>query len=180
MTAADKPQLVPVGRIGAVHGVRGWVKIQSFTQPPEQIFAYQPWWLKLPQGEQPVKVTASEVHGNKLVAQLAGLEDREEARRYAQVEILVDVTLFPELEAGEYYWHQLEGLRVFSEYEGHRSDLGCVVRLLETGANDVLVVRGDRNSIDKRERLIPYLPEHTIKRVNLAASEIVVDWDPDF
>jgi 16S rRNA processing protein RimM len=177
---AGKPQLVTVGRIGAVHGVRGWVKIQSFTQPPEQIFAYQPWWLKLPQGEQPVEVAASEVHGNKLVAQLAGVDDREEARRYAQVEILVDVSEFPSLEAGEYYWHQLEGLRVVSEYEGSRSDLGKVIRLLETGANDVLVVRGDRDSIDKRERLIPYLPEHTVKHVDLTEGEIVVDWDPDF
>jgi 16S rRNA processing protein RimM len=177
---AEKPQLVTVGRIGAVHGVRGWVKIQSFTAPPEQIFAYQPWWLKLPEGEQRVELADSEVHGNKLVAQLAGIDDREEARRFTQAEILVDMSSFPPLEAGEYYWHQLEGLRVISEYAGRRVDLGRVVRLLETGANDVLVVRGDRDSIDKGERLIPYLPEQTVRHVDLTTGEMVVDWDPEF
>lgn len=178
--SAKKPQLVTVGRIGAVHGVRGWVKIQSFTAPPEQIFAYQPWWLKLPEGEQRMEVADSVVHGNKLVAQLNRIEDREEARRFTQAEIRVDINSFPPLEAGEYYWHQLEGLRVFSDYEGLRVDLGRVIRLLETGANDVLVVRGDRDSIDKRERLIPYLPEQTVVHVNLTSGEMVVDWDPDF
>jgi 16S rRNA processing protein RimM len=177
---ADKPQLITVARIGAVHGVRGWLKIQSFTAPPEQIFAYQPWWVKLPEGEQQVEVADGEVHGNKLVAQLAGIDDREDARRYTQAEIMVDASCFPPLEAGEYYWHQLEGLRVTSEYQGRHSDLGRVIRLLETGANDVLVVRGDRDSIDKRERLIPYLPEQTVKHVDLAKGEMVVDWDPEF
>lgn len=177
---ADKPQLVTVGRIGAVYGVRGWVRIQSFTAPPEQIFEYQPWWLRLPEGDRPVQVAASAVQGKRLVAQLQGVEDREQARHYAQVEIAVEEASLPDLEEGEYYWHQLEGLRVVSDYQGRESDLGRVDRLMETGANDVLVVRGDRDSIDRRERLIPWLPEQTIKQVELAAGEILVDWDPEF
>lgn len=177
---AERPQLVTVGRIGAVHGVQGWVRIQSWTAPPEQIFQYQPWWLRLPEGDRPVEVAASSVQGKRLVALLAGVNDREQAQNYAQVEIAVEAALFPSLEEGEYYWYQLEGLRVISEHEGKRSVLGCVDRLMETGANDVLVVRGGRESIDNRERLIPWLPEQTIKHVDLAAGEILVDWDPDF
>lgn len=177
---AERPQLITVGRIGAVHGVRGWVRIQSFTAPPEKIFEYQPWWLQTAQGHEPVEVAATAIHGQQLLVQLAGIDDREQAKGYARVEIAVDAESFPELEAGNFYWHQLEGLRVISEYEGKRHVLGRVTRLMETGANDVLVVRGDQDSIDRRERLLPYLPEQTVKHVDLAQGEMLVDWDPDF
>ncbi|MEX1032559.1 MAG: ribosome maturation factor RimM [Cellvibrionaceae bacterium] len=177
---AEQPQLITVGRIGAVYGVRGWVRVQSFTSPPEKIFDYQPWWLKTPAGIELVEVRASNTHGKSLVVQLAGVDDRERAKHYARLEIAVDVALLPALESGEYYWHQLQGLRVTAEHGGTRHKLGRVVRLMETGANDVLVVRGDHDSLDERERLIPYLPEHTIRRVDLAGGEILVDWDPEF
>lgn len=177
---AEQPQLIPVGRIGAVHGVHGWVRVQSFTTPPDKIFEYQPWWLRTSNGYQPIELVDSAIHGQKLVVQLAGIDDREVAKTYAQMDIAVDVGVLPKLDAGEYYWHQLEGLRVISEYQGQRHILGRVTRLLETGANDVLVVQGDADSIDTRERLLPYLPEQTVKRVDLAEGEMVVDWDPDF
>lgn len=177
---AHKPdKLIPVGQIGAVHGVRGWVRIRSHTAPPEQIFSYQPWWLKKPDGWQAVTVAASEIHSKGPVAQLEGIEDRDQARELTLLEIAVDATQLPPLEEGEYYWHQLEGLQVISEYEGQRFNLGRVQYLMETGANDVLVVRGG-GSIDKRERLIPYLPSQVIKNIDLAAAEILVEWDPDF
>ena len=86
----------------------------------------------------------------------------------------------PELAPGEYYWHQLQGLRVISDYEGNHFRLGVVERLLETGANDVLVVRGGSDSIDRRERLIPYVPGQYVKAVDLAAGEMRVEWDPEF
>ncbi|MGQ9426345.1 ribosome maturation factor RimM [Gilvimarinus sp. F26214L] len=178
--AESLPELIPVGRIGAVYGVRGWVRVQSFTAPPEKIFEYQPWWLRTPEGWQSMEVAASSIQGKRLVAQLSGVDDRERARAYAQVEIAVAADALPPLDEGEYYWHQLEGLRVISEYGGEHHDLGRVERLMETGANDVLVVRGDGDSIDKRERLVPYLPDHTVRKVDLARDEILVDWDPEF
>lgn len=177
---AEQPQLIPVGRIGAVHGVRGWVRIQSFTAPPEKIFDYQPWWLKTSQGYEPIEVLDSAVHGQKLVVRLAGVDERELAKTYAQMDIAVDAGAFPELEAGEYYWHQLEGLRVISDYQGKRYDLGRIDRLMETGANDVLVVRGGTDSVDRGERLLPYLPGQTVKHIDLAQGEMIVDWDPEF
>lgn len=179
--SGDTPdKLLPVGQIGAVYGVRGWVRIRSHTAPPEQIFNYQPWWLKTPEGWQAARVVASKIDGKGLLAQLEGIEDRDQARTLTLLEIAVDANQLPPLEEGEYYWHQLEGLRVHSEYEGRRVNLGRIRYLMETGANDVLVVRGDAESIYRRERLIPYLPEQVIKHIDLAAGEMVVDWDPDF
>jgi 16S rRNA processing protein RimM len=177
---AEEPRRITVGRIGPVHGLRGWVKIRSLTVPPEKILEYQPWWLETPWGCETVEVTASTAHGNSLVVQLAAIEDREQAKRYTGAEIQVNAAVLPPLEVGEYYWYQLEGLRVVSDYRGKRCELGRIDRLMETGANDVLVVRGGQDSVDKRERLIPYLPEQTVKQVDLAGGEMVVDWDPDF
>lgn len=178
MGAPDKP--ITLGQIGTAYGVQGWVHIQSHTVPPEQIFSYQPWWLKTSAGWQKVTVIASRAHGKGLVAQLEGVDDRDQARDLARLEIAVDAGQLPSLDEGEYYWHQLEGLWVISEYEGQRHVLGRVQRLMETGANDVLIVRGDRDSIDRRERLIPYLPGQAIKQIDLAAGEMLVDWDPEF
>lgn len=178
MVAPDKP--IVLGQIGTAYGVRGWVHIQSHTAPSEQIFSYQPWWLKTPNGWQMLTLIEGKPHGKGLVALLEGVEDRDQARDLARLEIVVDAAQLPSLDEGEYYWHQLEGLQVICEYEGQRQILGRVKRLMETGANDVLVVRGDRDSIDRRERLIPYLPGQAIKQIDLAAGEMVVDWDPDF
>ena len=86
----------------------------------------------------------------------------------------------PELSAGEFYWHQLEGMQVLSEFEGSVYRLGSVSRLLETGANDVLVVKGDEESLDQGERLIPYVPDQFVKSVDLQGRVIRVEWDPEF
>src|SRR5690554_1838604 len=111
---------------------------------------------------------------------LKGIDDRELARSYGGAEIRVPTELLPELPEGEFYWHQLEGLEVFT-VDGEC--LGKVHHLLETGSNDVLVVHATASSIDQRERLIPYLPDlpdQVVKGVDLENSRIVVDWDPEF
>ncbi|NIB43005.1 ribosome maturation factor RimM [Pseudomaricurvus alkylphenolicus] len=178
--AQKRSNLVNVGRISTVFGVKGWVKIHSETEPMENIFSYNPWWLKTRHGVKAVEVDEHRPHGKGMVAHIKGIDDRDQAQELCRVTIAVERDQMPELEVGEYYWHQLQGLSVITEYEGQESRLGTVTRLLETGANDVLVVQGDEQSVDQEERLIPYVPDQFVTSVDLDAGEIRVDWDPDF
>lgn len=173
-------QWLKLGRISGVHGVRGWVKVESYAQPPENIVRYQPWRLQLLDNVQDVLALDAKVSGKALVVKLEGIDDRDQALALRQHTILIDAQQLPELEQGQYYWHQLEGLQVVSQFEGTTYHLGKVDKLLETGANDVLVVIADDNSIDARERLIPYLPNQVVSQVDLATGIITVDWDPSF
>ncbi len=191
----EKSPLSTVGRVGSVHGVKGWVKIHSFTSPQEKLLEYRPWLLKTRHGIKEIEVLDSKVQGNGIIALFAGYEDREIAKSLATLEIAVDSALFPALANNEYYWHQLEGLQVVSVYDGSEHRLGRVTKLMETGANDVLVVKGkaeelaedpsvqetnnEEKSIDSRERLIPYI-DSVVLSVNLDQKQIVVDWDPEF
>ncbi|MYM62927.1 ribosome maturation factor RimM [Pseudomaricurvus sp. HS19] len=178
--AKKSSNLVDVGRIGTVYGVKGWLKIHSDTEPQENLFSYSPWWLKTRHGVKAVKIDEYRPHGKGWVAHIEGLDDRDEAHALGSVTIAVERAQLPNLEDGEFYWHQLEGLRVISDFEGQGTRLGVVQRILETGANDVLVVKGDADSVDQGERLIPYVPGQFVTKVDLDAGEIHVDWDPAF
>ena len=162
-------RIVPLGHISGVHGVRGWVKIHSLTEPREAIFDYQPWLL----GEtlEPVRVSEGKKHGNRLIAHLEGVQNREAAEERVDRSIAVYREQLPDTEDGQFYWADLVGLAVRLE-DGR--ELGVVERLLATGANDVLVVRGER------ERLIPFVTGQYVKQVDLANGVVVVDWDPEF
>jgi len=162
---------VPLGRVGGPYGVRGWVRIVSGTQPPEQILEYSPWLLERNGEWRPFEVVSGRVHGKGLVVQLAGCSDRDLAATLTGAEIAVPRTALAELTADEYYWADLVGLAVVTT-EG--IDLGTVDHLIETGANDVLVVRGDR------ERLIPFTPGHAVVEVDMAQRRLTVAWDPAF
>lgn len=161
--------LVVLGHVTGAHGINGWVKLHSLTEPREAIFDYQPWLL----GDdlQEVRIRQGRVQGSRLVAQLEGIEDREAAQGLAKRQIAVYRDQFPVLPAGEYYWADLLGLTVRLE-DGR--ELGRIEHMLATGANDVMVVRGDR------ERLVPFVPGQYVKQVDLATGTVVVDWDPDF
>ena len=170
---------VVVGRITAVFGVRGWVKLFSFTDKKEAIFDYQPWWVETAQGRQQLIVDDWKRHGDGLIVHIKGIDDRDIARSWCQQDILVAKTQLPGLVEGDFYWHQLEGMAVVSHFEGRQFHLGNVKSLLETGANDVLVVVGDKQSIDLEERLIPYVPQF-VSNVDLQNQTIDVMWDPGF
>ncbi|WP_415892656.1 ribosome maturation factor RimM [Neptuniibacter sp. QD29_5] len=172
----NNEQLI-VGKITAVYGVKGWVKIYSHTDPMENIFNYKPWLLKVDGVLKPVEVEASKRHGKGLIAKLAGVDDRDIAAKYCGYDIAVDSSQLPDLDEGEYYWSQLQNLLVYTESD---QLLGKVVRLMETGANDVLVVKGTADSIDQKERLLPYLPDQVIKKIDLETGAMWVDWDPEF
>ncbi|UTF61133.1 ribosome maturation factor RimM [Gilvimarinus sp. DA14] len=177
---AGSSNLVDVGRISAVFGVKGWLKIQSFTEPAENLFEYHPWWLKTAHGVKAVEIDAARPHGKGFVAHLKDVDDRDLAATYSGITIAVERDQLPELAGDEYYWYQLQGLQVVSEYEGKTYSLGKVSKLLETGANDVLVVGATDDSIDERERLVPYVPEQYVLKVDLDAGVITVAWDPQF
>ena len=131
------------------------------------------------QGENLTRMTVVQGsrQGKGLVVQLKGVGDRTAAEALAQADILMPKEALPELSDDEYYWHELEGLTVFTQ-SGER--LGQVSYLFETGANDVMVVRGDNDAIDKRERLLPFLPDDVIVEISLEDGRMVVDWDPEF
>lgn len=163
--------MIPVGRISGVYGVRGWVRVYSYTSPRENIVTYKPWYLQ--QGDNWVeqRLIAGRTQGKGIVAQLEGCDDRDQAMALNGYEIAIREDQFPETEADEYYWRDLEGLQV-KNLAGE--SLGSVDHLLETGANDVLVVKGDR------ERLIPFVMKQVVLSVDLEQGEIQVDWDKDF
>jgi 16S rRNA processing protein RimM len=174
-------QWLKLGRISGVHGVKGWVKVHSYTQPVEKIVLYQPWRIELSGQVFELEAVDSKFSGKILLVALAGITDRDQALSLVRHDIWVSAQQLPALGIGEYYWYQLEGLAVVSLYQGGHYKFGRVEKILETGANDVLVVKGDqRNSLDGKERLIPYLIDHTILNVDLDAGEIQVDWDPEF
>jgi len=162
---------VIVGKVFAVFGLRGWIKVYSYTSPPENILDFRPWYLLRDGCWQPSDLVAGQPHGKGLVACLEGCADRDQAAALVGSEIAVRRDQLPEPEQDEYYWTDLEGLQVRT-LEG--IDLGRLDHLFETGANDVMVVRGDR------ERLIPYLWGSVVRSVDLRAQLMVVDWDPEF
>ena len=168
--------LIVLGKITSVHGVRGEVKIYSFTDPIDNLLGYPAWTLKRDGEVKQVELVSGRLQGKILVAKLKGLDDREVARTFAGFDICVPRALLPDLDDGEYYWHQLEGLKVI-DLQGQL--LGRIDHLLETGANDVMVVKPCPGSLDDRERLLPYT-EQCVQKVDLAAGEMRVDWDADF
>lgn len=168
---------IRLGSINGSHGIKGWVKVFSYTEPKEAILGYPAWNLKKGGKQLSVTLEQSQVNGKRLIARFEGVDTRTLADELNGFEIYVDQRQLPELVEGEYYWHQLQGLLVRNE----RGEIfGRIDHLLETGANDVLVVRPDENSTDDRERLIPYVEDSVIRKVDLGIGEIVVDWEVDY
>lgn len=161
---------VTVGRIVGLFGVHGWVKVYSHTRPREAILNYTPWVVELKDGVCELELAEGRRHGKGIVARLAGYTDRDQAAGLIGTDITVRTTQLAPPAENEYYWAQLENLRVVDRAG---VELGRVDHLFETGANDVMVVRGER------EWLIPFA-EPVVQKVDIAAGVIYVDWeDPD-
>ena len=175
-----RSNLIDVGRITSVFGIKGWVKVHSDTEPAENIVGYKPWWLKTRHGVKAVEVDEFQAHGKGFIAHIKGVDDRDVAETLTKVTISVERAQLPELESEEYYWHQLENLQVISVFGGVETLFGRVSHLLETGANDVLVVKPEADSVDDKERLVPYVPGQFVQKIDLDAGKIWVDWDPEF
>lgn len=178
--SAKRSNLISVGRLTGVFGIKGWIKVKSFTSPEDNILQYSPWWLKTRHGVKCVEIDGYELRSSGLIVHLPGVDDRDQASALSNIDIAVEKSQLPELGEDDFYWHELVGLRVKTQFNARERDLGVVKELLETGANDVLVVAGDDADQEKRERLIPYVWGVYVTAVDLDRGEITVDWDPEF
>jgi 16S rRNA processing protein RimM len=168
--SANLNKLVVLGRISGVFGVKGWVKVHSYTDPRDNVVAYPVWTIRQRGVDRAVEVEDGRGHGGNVVAKLRGVDDPEQARGLMGAEIFVARALLPACEPGEYYWTDLEGLEVRTP-SGER--MGVVDHLVATGSNDVLVVIG------ATEQLIPFVLGDVIRSVDLEAGVIVADWSPE-
>jgi 16S rRNA processing protein RimM len=163
-----KPEPVVLGRITGLFGVRGWVKVFSYTEPREAVLNYKRWLLRKQNDWQAVTVAEGKRHGKTVIVRVEGFDDRDRSAELIGSEIGIPRNEMPEAGEGQYYWSDLEGLRVVRK-DGF--ELGTVEYLLETGAHDVMVVKGET------ERLIPFAREEVIVDVDLDEGVITVDWE---
>lgn len=168
-----------VGKLLSPYGIKGWLKVRSFTQNEEDLFRYQPWLMK---GIGPnanwreIKFDNFRKHGKGFVVHLENCDDRDQAELLRGIEIYVARDVLPAVAPEEVYWADLEGLQVVNM---ENEILGNIASVMETGANDVLVVKPSDSSIDQQERLIPYV-DHVICELKLQNDLVIVDWRSDF
>ena len=170
----DDSEFLSVGRVTSAHGIKGWVKLDSYTSPTINICSYKPLFWRLPgagQAWQVVRLSQCRQQGKSIVAQFSGCDDRNAAELLRGRELAVKRAQLPAAEDGEYYWIDIVGLRVVTV---DQVELGHVDEIMETGSNEVLIVKGDR------KRLIPFIEGEVVQRVAIDDGFIEVDWDPDF
>ena len=160
-----------VGRFGRPHGVKGLITVISFTEPRDNIMSYTDWHAYINYQWQPLKLNHLEMNSKSILTEVDGYTDRDDVARLTNVDIAIKQAQLPDLQSGEYYWHQLVGMRVVNPAGVL---LGEVKEILPTGANDVLVVVGETR------HLIPYLPGKYVVSIDDAERVITVDWDTDF
>ncbi|CEG58085.1 ribosome maturation factor RimM [Legionella fallonii] len=168
---SNQANWVVIGRFGRPHGVKGFITVQSFTEPRDNILRYTDWHVLLNNTWQLIKILSVEVHNKAIIATIEGYPEREMVASLTNVEIAIKKEQLAALEPGEYYWHQLIGMKVVNP---KGESFGVVTEIMPTGANDVLVVQGEKR------HLIPYLPEQFIIEINESQQVITVDWDVDF
>ena len=173
---SDKDEKIFVGKISGLHGVKGWVKVFSDTDPRDGIIKYSSWFLQLPSANagqwREIKVEGGRRQAKTVIAKLEGYDDRDEAMQLIGARIAISLDQLKSLKKDEYYWRDLIGLRVVNQQD---VELGVVDRLFETGANDVLVVKDET-----QERLVPWTLGHAVLEVDMEQGVISVDWDENF
>lgn len=169
MSAPHK--LVTLGRVSGLFGVKGWLKVHSYTDPWESIVGFETWILRSGNEEQIFELEGGRKQGRTVTVKLKAIDDRDQARALIGAEIAVERNALAPCEPGEYYWIDLEGSTVVTA-EGE--PLGRLDYVFETGGHDVMVVDGDR------QRLIPFVQDKVVREVRLEQRVIVVDWDPTF
>lgn len=162
---------IGLGEVSAVFGVKGWIKVIAYTAERANILNYNPWCLQRQNEYVEYEVIDGCCHGKRIVVKLNTVDSREDAALLIGSKIVIDRAQLAPLRSDEFYWADLVGLEVVTV---SNEVLGAVEYLMETGANDVLVIKGER------ERLIPFIHGQTVKEVDLNANKIVVDWDADY
>ncbi|MGI9258621.1 MAG: ribosome maturation factor RimM [Gammaproteobacteria bacterium] len=169
--SAPSRQLVTLGKISGVFGVKGWIKVHSFTDPRDSIVQFDQWVLRHGGSDDEIVVETGKPHGRTVIAKLEGVDDRDRALEVVGAEIAVERDALAPCEPGEYYWTDLADLEVVTEAG---ETLGRLDYLFETGGHDVMVVAGDR------QRLIPFVTDEIVQEVDMENRVIVVDWDPTY
>lgn len=172
MSASE--EFVPVGKISGAFGVKGWVKVFSFTDPKENILNYKPLYISRKGEWVKLKVSGGRIQGKGIVMGIDGVTDPDQALPLIGSELAITRQQMKPTKQDEFYWSQLIGLTVINL---HDQELGMVDSLLETGAHDVLVVQDKEN---KAERLIPFVLEEIVQEVDLDNKRIRVDWELDY
>ncbi len=169
MSAPDRGYII-TGKVGAAYGIKGWLKIHSYTEEADQILHYSPWYLAEGPNWQAFELEDGRQHGKGIVVKFTGIETPEIARKLAGKLIAVKREQLAPLPKNEYYWADLEGLTVIDQ---KGQTLGQISRLIATGSNDVLVVKDQHG----KEQAIPYLPGSVVKEIDLKQRRMYVDWD---
>ena len=166
-----EPRLIEVGRLGAAHGVRGWLRVQSFTDPPQRLFEWHRWRLQSEGGaSREVKLSEARPQGNGWIAKLEGVDERDAASRLAGQMVLVEREELPPTQGREHYRSDLLGFEA-RNLEG--AVLGVVDHFVDTPGNAVMVIKG------ARENLVPVSSQH-LGSVDKDARRVIVDWPEDF
>ena len=170
LTPQENNKKLLVGKINGFFGLQGWVKVFSYTNPITNVLNYSPWSIKVDGNFQSIDITSGREQSKTIVAHIKGIDNREDSQKFIGQDIYINKEQLPELTQGEYYWHELIGFDVINKDEER---LGTVDYFVETGANDVLVVKG------KKEYWIPYI-EPFLVSIDSKNNKILVDWDKDF
>ena len=170
LTPQENNKKLLVGKINGFFGLQGWVKVFSYTNPRTNVLNYSPWSIKVDGNFQSIDITSGREKSKTIVAHIKGIDNREDSQKFIGQDIYINKEQLPELTQGEYYWHELIGFDVINKDEER---LGTVDYFVETGANDVLVVKG------KKEYWIPYI-EPFLVSIDSKNNKILVDWDKDF
>lgn len=173
MSQLHNDDLVVMGRLGRPVGLKGQVKLYPFSKDISQLIDYQPWYMKNSQDSwQIVDCSDVTLRDKFLLVSIKGVLSKEAAQALTHNEIAVPRTALPVLPEGEYYWRDLIGLQVVN---ADGCPFGLVTELMETGANDVLIVK-----LGDKKRLIPFLLDEFILSIDITNKMITVDWDEDF
>lgn len=157
-----------IGTIGSTYGIKGWLKILSYTEKVANILDYSTWYVESSSGWKTIHVEDGKEYGKGVIAKLIGYNNPEQAKLLSGKKIAILKSQLPKLPKNEYYWSDLIGLKVIDQ---QGESLGKVIFLMSTGANDILVVKG------VKEHAIPYLLGDVVKSIDLEKGEIHVDWE---
>lgn len=181
ITVSTNPPKHPVviGRIGGVYGIQGWVKVISFTEKVDNIFRYSPWLILFKSQWILINLESWRLIKKKYIAKIVGVTNRNIAMSLTNSKLVIDDSQLPSLYNNEYYWKDIIGCTVITVVQGN--NLGYVVRIIETIAYDVLVVRDlNKRFVKMKDYLIPFVQDKIIKSINLIDKVILVNWDNNF
>lgn len=164
-----------MGRLAGPYGVRGLLRVQVYTESPDSLLDFDAWLVGRHGVWQTRRVVDAAVHGDGLVAKLEGIDTPEAAKTLRGSDVAVRRGDLPPADEDEVYWVDLVGCEVVNR-EG--VNLGRVTKLMETGANDVLVVVSGSGE-QRVERLIPYIGQ-VVETVDVPGRSIRVDWGEDY